>query len=542
MQKKPRTASALLVAGPLIPLFLFTLVGFSLLNYHLKKENRVQFEKELVRLASVGSRVLPLECLKDDAPKIDAFTDAYTGRGDFRVTIIDSTGKVQGDSRLSRYEIEKLDNHKSRKEIVEALRHGIGVSERYSKTLKTKMMYAAIYFNNRGKSGYFRVSAPVDTIDREFQQQQLAIAVFCFLALVSLTIVSLLLSRYVVSVVQKNREQLEQEVQSTGDKIEVLQNLGTQLTACHIVNEALEITALVTAKLLPRYTGMIGLMRASRDKVEVVAQWNGEVSGNEKFLPEQCWALRTGKQYAGNLQAGKVMCEHYNGKGGISVCIPLLAQGDMIGVMQFVSPDIEKMDSKEQQLAAAVAENVSLSLASLRSRESLHQQAIRDPLTGLYNRRYLMETLGHEFSRSKRHELPMSVLMMDVDHFKQFNDQNGHDAGDHILKEFGRLVKETIRNEDSACRFGGEEFVVLLPETRLEAAIIAAERICQIMRNNTFIHQGISLGMVTISIGVASFPGNSQDSETLLKSADEALYEAKRTGRNRVVASGTFAP
>ena len=534
-KKKSKTVSRLVFVGPLLPLFLFTIVGFSLLNYHLKKENRMRFERELIRLADVGSHVLPLEFLSEQGKKIDDFADSYTGRGDFRTTIIDLKGKVLGDSKLSWNEVQKMDNHKYREEIVDALRHGMGISERYSETLKTEMLYAAVYFNRAEAAGYFRISAPVDEIDMEFRKQQAIVALFCLLAQLLGTIVSLGMSKYVVVMVQRNKENLELAVHARSREIEVLQNLATQLTACHTVDEALRITSVVTAKLLPRYMGIIGLIRASRDKVEVVAHWNGEMPGEDKFFPNQCWALRTGKEYIGNMASGKVMCEHYKEEKGVSVCIPLLAQGDMIGVMQLAARELNNLEAEERQLASSVAESVSLSLASLRSRESLRQQAIRDPLTGLYNRRYLMETLGHEISRSRRHKLQLSVMMMDVDHFKQFNDQYGHDSGDFVLRELGRSVKDSVRNEDSPCRFGGEEFVVLLPETSSEQATHVAERICRLMRNQPFNHRGISLGVVTVSIGIASFPENAQEIDQLLKAADEALYKAKQTGRDRVV-------
>ena len=542
MQKKISFVSGLVFAGPLLPLFLFTIVGFLLLDYHLKKENRMRFEKELIRLADVGSHVLPLDYFSENAKKIDEFADSYTGRGDFRTTIIDSKGKVLGDSKLSWDEVQKLDNHKSREEIVSALRHGLGISERYSNTLKTEMLYVAIHFTHGEASGYFRISTPVDEIDMGFRRLQEAIALFCFSALLLLTLVSLGMSKYVVVLVQRNKKQLELAVHARSREIEVLQNLATQLTACHTVEEALKITSVVTAKLLPRYMGMIGLIRASRDKVEVVAHWNGELPGDDKFFPNQCWALRTGKKYVGNLTSGNVMCEHYKEEQGISVCVPLIAQGDMIGVMQLAARELSSLESEERQLTSSVAESVSLSLASLRSRESLRQQAIRDPLTGLYNRRYLMETLGHEISRSKRHKLQLSVMMMDVDHFKQFNDQFGHDSGDFVLRELGRTVKDSIRNEDSPCRFGGEEFVVLLPETSSAQATHVAERICSLMRSQPFNHRGVSLGMVTISIGVAAFPENAQEIDQLLKAADEALYKAKQTGRDRVVTSDIGLP
>jgi diguanylate cyclase (GGDEF)-like protein len=175
-----------------------------------------------------------------------------------------------------------------------------------------------------------------------------------------------------------------------------------------------------------------------------------------------------------------------------------------------------------------------LSIANIKLREALRTQSVRGALTGLYNRRYLEEVLEREVRRAARAAQSLGVLMIDLDHFKSFNDTYGHDAGDAVLRETAQFLAKGIRAEDFVCRFGGEEFVVILPTANLEASQARAERLRLKMREQTVMHQGRSLGMVTISIGVASFPQHGTSPKELMASADAALYEAKRGGRDQV--------
>lgn len=177
-----------------------------------------------------------------------------------------------------------------------------------------------------------------------------------------------------------------------------------------------------------------------------------------------------------------------------------------------------------------------MTLANLKLRESLRHQAIRDSLTGLFNRRYLIETFENELSRASRRQHNLGVLMIDLDHFKQFNDEHGHNIGDFILSEFGRLVRLILREEDTPCRYGGEEFTVLLPETDRVGASLVAEKIRKAVRAHSFAHENQSYGPITLSIGISIFPDNGDNASQLIKAADTALYKAKEAGRDRVVA------
>jgi len=163
---------------------------------------------------------------------------------------------------------------------------------------------------------------------------------------------------------------------------------------------------------------------------------------------------------------------------------------------------------------------------------------MRDVLTGLFNRRYLQETLGREIHRAQRLETTLGVMMLDVDNFKIFNDTNGHEAGDRLLAVLGHYLQDAVRAEDIACRYGGEEFTLILPDISPEALFARAETIRAGTRNLEVSHHGKILGGVTISLGLSYFPQHGTDPDLLLQAADAALYQAKRSGRNRVSMSG----
>ena len=171
----------------------------------------------------------------------------------------------------------------------------------------------------------------------------------------------------------------------------------------------------------------------------------------------------------------------------------------------------------------------------------MREQAIRDPLTGLYNRGYLDETLAREIGRAGRRGAPVSVMMIDLDHFKRLNDTRGHAAGDAVLRRLGETLRERVQREDIPCRYGGEEFAVILPEMPLDVAQGRAEQFRALVEQMEVVVGDHPLGALSASIGVATFPEHGATAEALLASADRALYRAKAEGRNRVMVGGAAA-
>jgi diguanylate cyclase (GGDEF)-like protein len=168
-------------------------------------------------------------------------------------------------------------------------------------------------------------------------------------------------------------------------------------------------------------------------------------------------------------------------------------------------------------------------------RETLHNQSIRDPLTGLFNRRYLEDALQREVYRASRGQKTLGIIMLDVDYFKQFNDTFSHDAGDEVLRALSLFLQKQVRQSDIVCRYGGEEFLLILPDASLDVTLQRAEQIRTGVKCLNVQYRSQSLGPVTLSIGVAIFPDHGLTGAAAIQAADSALYRAKNEGRDRVV-------
>jgi diguanylate cyclase (GGDEF)-like protein len=191
-------------------------------------------------------------------------------------------------------------------------------------------------------------------------------------------------------------------------------------------------------------------------------------------------------------------------------------------------------------VARALADTLGPALAAIRDRDRLRTLAVRDPLTGLANRRVLDEELPRRIAQAADRQTPLAIAMIDLDRFRDFNERHGHPAGDIMLQSFGALLQGFRREDDIACRYGGEEFLLVLPATTAAAAAARLEGLRAAVAETVILHEGRRLEPPTASIGVAEFPGHGADGGTVVAAADEALYRAKRSGRNRLVfAAGT---
>jgi diguanylate cyclase (GGDEF)-like protein len=272
----------------------------------------------------------------------------------------------------------------------------------------------------------------------------------------------------------------------------------------------------------------------------LAGSWNGDFTSENSFEAEQCWALRLGRTHSMGFGEPALFCQHLpNPVADSLVCVPLMTKGEALGVyhLRFNRRESREIGPRRavQELAQAVAEHVALALGNLQLRETLRQQSTRDPLTGLYNRRHMEEALGRELLRAQRAGRPLGVILFDLDHFKRFNDAFGHDAGDYLLRELAARLSGYSRKEDIACRFGGEEFVLIMPEATLEITTQRAEFMRQEVKRMVWENRGRTLGPVTLSCGVSAFPHHGRSGEALIHAADLALYQAKNDGRDRVV-------
>ena len=338
------------------------------------------------------------------------------------------------------------------------------------------------------------------------------------------------------------------EMEHCASEQTLLAEMGKLLQSCVTSEEARQVMGHCLQKLFPADAGIVYLCREFDGVVEAFARWNvTDLTIKEEFDPQECWGLRRGQPHMIQDVKSAARCAHLQGtKEGGSLCVPMIGQGQSIGVFHMVwkdsgsGNDTFRPETRER-LAVAVADTVALAIANIRLREKLKDQSIRDSLTGLYNRRYLEDSLNREICRARRAGASIGIIMLDVDNFKQFNDSFGHLVGDALLRGLGAYLKEHVRPEDIASRFGGEEFTLVLPGACLDITKHRAETLC---KNVSSIQLPPVLGAdalrwgFTLSFGVAVFPEHGASVERILLAADEALYLAKRGGRNCVVVAG----
>ncbi len=331
------------------------------------------------------------------------------------------------------------------------------------------------------------------------------------------------------------------ELQRRDREMQSLISMDDLLQSCTSQEDAYKVIGFAVAELFEEQTGCLAILLPSGQYLEIVARWGNAPLAEPVFSLDDCWALRRGQLHeVADFQTG-LLCRHWIGRAETHyLCIPLTVQGETLGVFCLAGAPANTSDHQisQLQLAVTVSESIKLALSNLRLREKLRAEAIHDPLTGLFNRRYLEETLLRELHRARRRNSPLCVAMLDLDDFKRFNDTNGHDAGDTLLREVGRLMREKLRKSDISCRYGGEEFVIVLPDSSLVDAEQRIEQIRALVKEVQIQHGNELLAAVTLSAGLAQADEHNFDANELLRAADKALYAAKHSGRDRVISHG----
>jgi diguanylate cyclase (GGDEF)-like protein/PAS domain S-box-containing protein len=320
----------------------------------------------------------------------------------------------------------------------------------------------------------------------------------------------------------------------------LLGEMAALLQSCQDVAEAIPIVVAALQRLFPGTDGRVYMPPAVGELLEEAARWGRPLQEAREIDTKACWALRRGHVHDVAFEHSiNPPCRHLEGESEPYLCIPLQAQGMVLGIVRVVFDAAEAGDGaaraeRARHLAAMASDSISLALASLRLRERLQAMSIRDPLTGLYNRRFMEETLARELARRGHVDEPLAVAMLDCDNFKRFNDAHGHDAGDAVLKAIAHSMSEFRRGTDVACRYGGEEFVVVMPGATADQASRRLGDLAREIRQLQIQQNGERLPAVTLSIGLAVHPRNGRTGDELLKAADRALYRAKERGRDRL--------
>ncbi|MGR3465506.1 sensor domain-containing diguanylate cyclase [Limimaricola sp.] len=341
----------------------------------------------------------------------------------------------------------------------------------------------------------------------------------------------------------KEREMMDDQMRLARE-VRLLGELNEWLQSSRSLGELFEMVGRFMSHILPESEGSVYVYSNSRDVLMGAASWNG---GHhcDHIRAEDCWGLRRGRTYSFGTSEVDFPCGHAEAQDDRpSFCFPVLAHGETVGLLHLKARPGLRVDAfrASQKLAQMCAEQISLAIANVQMRDQLHDRSIRDPLTGLYNRRHLTDTLRRLLERAGREDRPLSILSVDVDHFKRFNDTHGHDAGDMVLRAVGKVLEQACDGDETACRMGGEEFMLLLPDLGRQAAALRAEALRQAVERISVRYGEKTLPRVTISVGLAVHPEDGTMPQQLMKAADDALYDAKARGRNQVAIAGEEAP
>jgi len=346
---------------------------------------------------------------------------------------------------------------------------------------------------------------------------------------------------------EKHAESLNQLVKTlqrhTADT-KLLNEMRDWLECLETEKEVGPVVAESIPKLFPEcISGAMYSFKSMREPAEADVSWGEARIRRPISAPRDCWSLRRGRSHWSEPGTAGVRCSHLGFTNSESLCIPMLAQGSTQGVLhiEFLSStellsesDADSLRDSRRRLAISVAGHIATCLSNLRLRETLREQSVRDPLTDLFNRRFMEESLETELRRAKRNEKPVSVLLLDLDHFKRFNDTFGHNAGDSVLRSVADIFRGFFRGGDICCRYGGEEFAIILPESSSQCAEVRANALRSELKRLTLHYKSRTLGSLTFSAGIATFPEHGLTSSALLSAADGCLYESKSSGRDRI--------
>jgi diguanylate cyclase (GGDEF)-like protein len=341
-----------------------------------------------------------------------------------------------------------------------------------------------------------------------------------------------------LSVANDRLEATVEELERRGAEATLLKAARDELQLCVSSKEAQDCAVRHFQMIVPGSSGATLIINNSRSMLEIASTWNTPSSLTEGFNMDTCCGLRAGRPRWRRPGQSELHCTHFSGAPPeCYMCVPLAAQGDTLGFIYLECPteEIANLANCRMTLVQEMVELASMAIAGLNLRARLESQSIRDGLTNLFNRHFMEIALERELHRATRRHTTLAVLMLDVDHFKNFNDTFGHDAGDVVLRAVAECFQRSVRSEDVVCRYGGEEFVIILPEISRELAAERADMIRRDVSNLRVNFRGETLRRITISIGLAMFPNPARGSGDLLRAADRALYEAKNAGRDRIV-------
>lgn len=332
------------------------------------------------------------------------------------------------------------------------------------------------------------------------------------------------------------RQRLEKQRDADWAVRELLARMAQRLQGCESVSDLLGIVSLFAPKIAPELAGRLYVLDTRRVLMACAAEWQGPLAGETSFAPDDCWALRRGQVHMPGSKLTDVPCRHVAPDVvSATICVPLAAQGETIGLLVFQNmTGAGEPDESMLAYIELMAETIGLALANLNLRQELRAKALFDPLTGLRNRHDLDETLARLIADADTAGSTLACMMLDIDHFKRLNDKFGHDTGDLVIRSVAGILAGVLRDQDLVFRYGGEEFLMLMPGFDEAQALERAALIRDKLGRMHPVNDVRPVGPVTVSMGLAIYPHQST-ARSLILTADAALLNAKATGRDRVV-------
>lgn len=328
------------------------------------------------------------------------------------------------------------------------------------------------------------------------------------------------------------RQRLEQERDAEWASRTLLARMTQRLQGCDSHVGIVRVVGRFAPKIIPDMGGRLYILDSRTNRMKCAVRWLLPPGEDAPFTPDACWALKRGQLHCPSHDSVDMPCEHLMPEvAARAICVPLIAQNKIIGLLTF---DNEQLKEPTYAYLELMAETIALALANQILRDTLTEKATHDSLTGLRNRHNLEETLRTLVDQSMANGTCLSCLMIDIDYFKKLNDSHGHEAGDKVLREIARLLQETVGDNGVAFRYGGEEFLIILPDTSEADARKLAELLLQNVLNQRIFYESHDIGQVSISIGLATWPQHAR-AANLIRAADLALYMAKEQGRGQIV-------
>ncbi|MBM3792158.1 MAG: diguanylate cyclase, partial [Acidobacteria bacterium] len=326
------------------------------------------------------------------------------------------------------------------------------------------------------------------------------------------------------------------ELEQRTREMTLLSEMGDMLRACLTTEEAYSVIVRVAQQIFPVQLGALYVITPSRNLVEAVALWGDTSFAERVFAPDDCWALRRGRVHWVEEPAVGLICKHLHQPTQEGyLCVPMMAQSEALGVLHLTQPRDARLTEAKQRLAVAMAEHIAMALSNLRLHETLRSQSIRDPLTGLFNRRFMEESLELELRKAARAQHPLGLIMLELDRNDGFQVHLPRDAENAVLMNLATLLQAQVRKEDIACRFTAEKFTLILPQGSREVVQRRAESLREKVSHLHVRHRSRLFGHLTVSVGASYYPEHGRTVEALLRATDSALHRAKEEGGNRLI-------